>query len=175
LIQQKRNRMARGNFTHGYGSQKYSPCREYRIYNAMKTRCYNPKAINYHNYGGKGIRICDRWLKSFLNFLEDMGHAPTDKHSIDRYPNKEGNYEPGNCRWATRTEQNRNQVDLKFIEFNGQSKLMSDWARELGICHTGMLKRLRKWPLELALTVKPASNNHMHKYWQKKQGDKPKK
>lgn len=80
--------------------------RTYRIWCAMKTRCYNPSVANWPLYGGRGIAVCERWRTSFPMFLRDMGEAPPGR-SIDRKDN-DGNYEPGNCRWATRLEQNRN-------------------------------------------------------------------
>jgi hypothetical protein len=79
----------------------------YSSWQAMKSRCLNPQTSSYRNYGGRGIKIYDRWL-DFKNFLADMGERP-EGTSLDRFPNKNGNYEPGNCRWATRLEQNRNQ------------------------------------------------------------------
>ena len=82
--------------------------RERRTWSAMKTRCYNKNWHAYENYGGRGIAICDRWLESFESFYADMGDKPTPNHSIDRI-NNDGNYEPDNCRWATSSEQNRNQ------------------------------------------------------------------
>lgn len=96
--------------------KRNSSLRKHDIYNSwsgMKQRCYNPKHTYYHNYGGRGIRICDRWLNSFENFLTDMGNKPTPKHSIDRFPDNDGNYEPNNCRWATRLEQAHNKVRKK--------------------------------------------------------------
>lgn len=75
----------------------------------MKQRCSNPKAINFSYYGGRGIRVCERWTASFSDFLADMGERPDDT-TLDRYPNKDGDYEPGNCRWATQQEQADNRV-----------------------------------------------------------------
>lgn len=81
---------------------------EYEIWGSMKKRCNTPTATHYDNYGGRGIKVCDRWQHSFLAFYEDMGARPTPLHSLDRI-NNDGNYEPNNCRWATKHEQAINQ------------------------------------------------------------------
>lgn len=81
---------------------------EYRTWCSMKQRCYNPNVERYICYGGRGIKVCDRWLNSFQNFLEDMGRRPDNGYSIDRI-NVDGDYEPSNCRWATASEQQQNK------------------------------------------------------------------
>ncbi len=93
--------------THGHANVgKVST--EYKIWAGMKGRCQNPKSPNYDLYGGRGIKVCEEWSNSFENFLADMGKRPSPQYSLDRIDTN-GNYEPGNCRWATRTMQNRNQ------------------------------------------------------------------
>lgn len=93
--------------SHGHCTRRgLSP--EYRAWRSMKQRCGQPRQKAFPNYGGRGISVCERWLESFENFLADMGPKPSPQHSIDRIDN-DGDYEPSNCRWATGSEQRRNQ------------------------------------------------------------------
>lgn len=112
-------------------NKRHTP--EYLIWAHMKTRCYNKNYKLYHCYGGRGIIVCDRWLNSFENFISDMGKRPTSKHSLDRFPNQNGIYEPENCRWATPKEQQGNRRNNKWIEHNGKRMIQADWARELNM------------------------------------------
>jgi len=101
------------HITHGCGSKK-NRAPEYRAWDSMKARCYNEKTKNFRRYGGRGIKVCVRWRGSFENFLNDMGRKPSPNHSIDRI-NNDGNYEPGNCRWATKSQQMNNTCrSLKY-------------------------------------------------------------
>jgi hypothetical protein len=123
----------KNNIKHGETRSK-----EHRIWCHMRDRCYNPNNPDYKTWGGKGVKVCDRWRESFSNFLKDMGRAPSPKHTIDRYPDNKGDYKPGNCRWATLKEQQGNRTNNRWIEYNGERMIMQDWVRRLKI-HQGTL------------------------------------
>lgn len=113
------------------------------------SRCYNKMDKNYKNYGGRGIVVCDRWRTSFQAFLSDMGERPAG-HSLDRKDNSVG-YEPKNCRWATRTQQNRNKRTNCVIEFNGEKLCVSEWAERFCIRDDTLRVRLKHRSIEKAL------------------------
>lgn len=112
--------------THGLADSK-----EYRVWSGMIQRCTNPNHSRYEDYGGRGITVCDRWLK-FSNFIEDMGIRTTEKHQLDRRDNNAG-YSPENCRWATVTENARNARSNLKITWEGKTQCFTAWAEELGI------------------------------------------
>jgi hypothetical protein len=131
------------NLTHGRNGSPEHVC-----WIEMRKRCENPNVKDYVRYGGRGIHVCERW-QFFENFLADMGPRPSTKHSIDRYPNRDGNYEPGNCRWATSTEQNNNRSDNRWIEFRGERHTAAEWSRITGLSQKLISKRiLRGDPLD---------------------------
>lgn len=137
--------------THGHTTDGHvSP--EYSVWASMFTRCYKPGHRAYRYYGGRGVRVCERW-RSFENFLTDMGPRPIGT-TLDRWPNKDGNYEPGNCRWATPEEQNNNTSACITIEFKGRTLRPMEAAAASGIPLSTIYKRLRRgWPIELVLST----------------------
>lgn len=143
--------------THGatkHGVRKDS--HEYWIWNMIVQRCTNPKVKNWHDYGGRGITVCDRW-RVYENFMADMGKRPTTGHSVERKDNSDG-YRPGNCYWATRHEQARNKRNNHILELFGRKQHLAGWAREYGIDHTLIISRLKRgWDALSAVTIKPKS------------------
>lgn len=113
---------------HSHAKNKIDTTTTYHAWQDMRKRCTNPNRKEYKNYGGRGINVCDRWTNSFENFLEDMGERP-EGLSIDRIDNN-GNYEPSNCRWATKKEQCGNKRNNKWITWNGITKIQEYWSRE---------------------------------------------
>lgn len=105
---------------------------EYTSWRSMLARCGNPNDPYYARYGGRGIKVCDQWLHDFHCFLRDLGLRPTIKHTLDRV-NNNGNYEPGNCRWATCSEQANNRHNSVCVTYQGQTKTISQWAEVSGI------------------------------------------
>lgn len=127
---------------------------EYRAWQAMRTRCNNPKASKYSYYGGRGIKVCERWNSSFSTFLTDMGRRPLG-HSLDRFPDNDGNYEPGNVRWANRQQQDNNKRTNHLITFKGETLPIGMWATRLGIPVETISSRLLHlgWSVDRALAT----------------------
>lgn len=136
---------ARNSHTHGQSCHLL-----YQRWRGMRRRCQKPKATNYGYYGGRGIGVCERW-ESFGNFLEDMGPSyPGRGWSIDRYPDKNGDYEPSNCRWATSKQQGSNARNNILIEWNGTVKTLAEWAVEFGVNYSKLWKAYRRHGKEKA-------------------------
>lgn len=125
--------------THGT-SGKNDPI--YNTWAHIRMRCNNPQDSSYENYGGRGIKVCDRWMgeDGFVNFRADMGPRPSPKHSIDRIDN-DGDYTPTNCRWATKTEQVRNRRVTRTLTHNGETLSLVEWSERTGIAYDTLKRR----------------------------------
>jgi hypothetical protein len=124
---------------------------EMYTWNAMWDRCYDPKSKSFARYGGRGIKVCDRWLNSVEAFVQDMGPRPSPDHSIERSDN-DGDYEPSNCKWATRHEQSRNRRSSRFVKYNGERVNLLDMANRYNLKRATLTQRLDAgWPVEKAL------------------------
>lgn len=126
----------------------------YKIHIGMKQRCYNKKAANYHNYGGRGITMCDAWKTDFMSFYTwAIENGYKEGLTIDRIDNN-GNYCPENCRWATDLEQHRNTRNNRLITYNNETHCLAEWAELFGIRSNTLRQRLRwGWPIEEALGI----------------------
>jgi hypothetical protein len=140
-----------------------SASKEILSYKNMISRCFNPSSIEYHLYGGRGISVCSRWKDGeggktgFMCFFEDMGTRPTPKHTLDRFPDQDGNYEKDNCRWATMKEQQRNRRNNKNFEVNGRSISLAEISELSGVPYHTLYSRLFSygWTLERCLLGTP--------------------
>ena len=131
---------------------------EYIAWGSIVQRCTNPKNPAYARYGGRGILICEEWRRDFSAFLNHVGRRPSSAHTIDRHPDPDGNYEPGNVRWATRAEQALNKSSLRFITIDGETRCSSEWARIAGIGRETMRQRVARGETGRQL-LRPAARN----------------
>lgn len=135
---------------------------EYTSWHQMLRRCTDPEYLSFRNYGGRGISVCASWVGSFDAFIRDVGLRPTPKHQLDRIDNND-NYEPGNCRWATKREQARNRRTNRFLTFNGETLTVVAWAERIGLSKDTLRSRLNSgWSLPDALTV-PRISRYQHR------------
>lgn len=114
----------------------------YHCWRGILARCATPSHRSYANYGGRGIGVCERWL-DFENFFQDMGHRPSEKHSLDRIDN-DGNYCPENCRWAEPKEQQRNKRNTRFVHYNGRTIPIQQACEEAGILSATVYSRVHR-------------------------------
>lgn len=146
---------ARGkNVKHGHASGgKITPT--WQAWSSMRERCDQPNHPAFKNYGGRGIKVCERWATSFENFLADMGERPPNLE-LDRIDNEEG-YEPGNCRWTTRLVQARNRRSNVLLTHDGVTLTISAWAQRTGIKSSTIVERIRRgWSHTKAVTRAPS-------------------
>jgi hypothetical protein len=122
----------------------YSKHRLFKVFDSIKQRCLNPNSKNYSRYGGRGVGVCHEWVKNpkiFIDYiLENLGDRPTENHTLDRIDNNKG-YEPGNLRWATKIEQSQNTRKTIYIEYQGETKTLHDWAEYSGIPKRKLINR----------------------------------
>jgi len=152
-------------------SNKYQNTRTYGCWVALKHRCTSPNSVNWANYGGRGITVCERW-KKFENFFEDMGECPSKAHSIDRIDN-DGPYSPENCRWSTRKEQSRNTRSNFNVTFQGKTQTLMAWVEELGLTYATISGRIHQlgWTPEEALSI-PCVKGAKPRRWHKRPADR---
>ena len=125
---------------------------EFAVWAHMKARCNNPNHPAYKNYGGRGITVCKKWY-SFDAFISDMGIRPSSKHTLERKNNAQG-YKPSNCYWALSKEQSRNKRNNRWLTYKGETLILADWAKRVGVKPTTLWLRLEKgWSVEDTLTV----------------------
>jgi hypothetical protein len=128
--------------------------RLYKIFYSMKERCYNENNINYHRYGGRGIKICDEWLKDFMNFYNwAMRNGYQNNLTIDRIDN-DGNYEPNNCRWVTKKEQSNNTSRNRYVIYNGEKLTLSQFCEKYNMNRSTIYNRMeRGWDIKKAINT----------------------
>jgi hypothetical protein len=115
---------------HGQATSSSTQSSEYKAWNSMKCRCYNPNIKDYKNYGGRGVRVCERWRTSFIDFFQDLGPKPTPEHSLDRI-DVNGHYEPLNCKWSTRKEQVNNRTIRRIENFSDEQLIKEIFSRKI--------------------------------------------
>ncbi len=126
---------------------------EYKAWQHIKERCFKSSCSEFKNYGARGITICPRWVDLFTNFLDDVGRRPSPQHSIDRIDNTKG-YEPGNCRWATPSQQSNNRRSTHILELDGISLTRREWSDRTGVSYDAIVNRLKSgWSVRSALTT----------------------
>lgn len=154
-VRPSRETIGERSVTHGR-----SKTPEYYIWKTMKARCYNPRNKSFYRYGGRGVTVCDRWLESFENFLEDMGERP-EGLTLERKLNK-GNYEPSNCVWDTPKAQANNRDSNCLLTYDGRTQTIQQWSEEVPIKRATLLQRYHAgWDAHEILTT-PVTDKSTH-------------
>lgn len=136
----RNEQLATNNLRHGQ-NRKTGITPEYRAWRKMIDRCYRTRDKDFPRWGGRGITVCEQWRTSFVAFFADVGPRPSAQHTLDRYPDNNGPYEPGNVRWATRTEQARNTRKTVFLTLHGETHCLSEWSEILHIYQNILVAR----------------------------------
>jgi hypothetical protein len=166
LVQARHLRSGRTKSCGCRGKGGFTRDKTYNAWSAMRQRCCNPNAPSWANYGGRGITIAPEW-DDYATFLHDVGAAPTPGHSLDRI-DSDGNYEPGNVRWANSQQQARNRRSTRLVTFGGVTQSIAAWAEEKGIPRDTLRSRLQTWSVEKALTT-PVHRRNTHRAAQKRE------
>jgi hypothetical protein len=129
---------------------------------SMKQRCTNPNKREWPHYGGRGIKVCEEWMRSFVAFVNDVGLKPSHKHSLDRI-DVDGDYEPNNVRWATNQQQKENTRVVRMVTINGKTQSISAWEREMGL-NKGQVKGRENagWATEEAILTPSVAGQKKH-------------
>ena len=155
-MEEENRNLSNGRFTKKHGMRH---TKIYYVWCGMKLRCYNKNSKSYKNYGSKGIKVCDEWKNDFFKFYEwaiDNGYK--EGLTIDRI-NNNGNYEPSNCRWITRAEQNRNYSRNHYLTYKGETLCLTDMANKYNINESVLLYRIKNgWKMEEAINGRTKEN-----------------
>jgi hypothetical protein len=136
-----------------HGMSGKSRSREFNCWTGMRSRCSDKKNAKYPNYGGRGIKVCERWANSFSNFYEDVGPSPSARHSIDRI-DVNGDYCPENCRWATPAQQADNKTNTIRLTCDGVTRTATEWARIFGVSRMTIIARIKKYGWDTDKAIK---------------------
>lgn len=138
---------------HGHTTSKGRKSKAYNAWMHMKMRCVNPNDEHFSLYGGRGIKVCDEWMRSYEQFFADMGEPPTSRHSLDRI-NVNGDYEPGNCRWVTQKIQTNNQRRNLYFTYQGETHTLKEWCEIKKLSYDKVRQRIQRlnWSFERAIS-----------------------
>ncbi|HXQ34629.1 MAG TPA: hypothetical protein VN843_11510 [Anaerolineales bacterium] len=154
------DRVVEYNTTHGLS---HTP--EYRSWEGMRKRCNNPNNPKYEIYGGRGIKVCEAWSHDFQAFYDYMGPRPGPEYSIDRYPNNDGDYEPGNCRWATSVQQVCNRSNTVRVPYKGQELTLTEISEQTGVSYRLLQARIFRDGLDPETAAsKPKETPDLHEF-----------